>query len=170
MKPRYLICKYKLKNIRGQIAFDKQRHVKLLIEWCDFPFFFPRVSAWTNSEAKKLIRRSSQLIIEITKYFKYFIEIEIVIETDEINKYQSFRSQMNIIIIVIVIAILLTFSWILETREISNLKEVICFIYNYYLTKLSSLVIFSLINFSIFSRVHIRTKGILEKRAIIQKQ
>lgn len=128
MKPRYLICKYKLKNIRGQIAFDKQRHVKLLIEWCDFPFFFPRVSAWTNSETKKLIRRSSQLIIEITKYFKYFIEIEIVIETDEINKYQSFRSQMNIIIIiVIVIAILLTFSWILETREISNLKEVIIF-------------------------------------------
>lgn len=92
-----------------------------------FSFFFPRVSAWTNSEAKKLIRRSSQLIIEITKYFKYFIEIEIVIETDEINKYQSFRSQMNIIIIVIVIAILLTFSWILETREISNLKEVIIF-------------------------------------------
>lgn len=45
----------------------------------------------------------------------------------------------------------------------------ICFIYNYYLTKLSSLVIFSLINFSIFSRVHIRTKGILEKREIIQQ-
>lgn len=34
---------------------------------------------------------------------------------------------MNIIIIIIVIAILLTFSWILETREISNLKEVIIF-------------------------------------------
>lgn len=121
MKPRYLICKYKLKNIGEQIAFDKQRHAKLLIEWCDFSFFFFSFSSvfqrGQTARQKKLIRRSGQLIIEITKYFKYN-EIEIVIETDEIIKCRSIFDRERIIIN----------PFLNSSSPISNLKEQLLFL------------------------------------------
>lgn len=51
-------------------------------------FFFHVFQRGQTARQKKLIRRSGQLIIEITKYFKYN-QIEIVIETDEIIKCRS---------------------------------------------------------------------------------
>lgn len=123
MKPRYLICKYKLKNIGEQIAFDKQRHAKLLIEWCDFSFlfffffFFHVFQRGQTARQKKLIRRSGQLIIEITKYFKYN-EIEIVIETDEIIKCRSIFDREWIIIN----------PFLNSSSPISNLKEQLLFL------------------------------------------
>lgn len=66
---------------------------------------------------KKLIRRSGQLIIEITKYFKYN-EIEIVIETDEIIKCRSIFDREWIIIN----------PFLNSSSPISNLKEQLLFL------------------------------------------
>lgn len=80
-------------------------------------FFFHVFQRGQTARQKKLIRRSGQLIIEITKYFKYN-QIEIVIETDEIIKCRSIFDREWIIIN--------TFlnSWL----PISNLKKMLLFL------------------------------------------
>ena len=82
-----------------------------------FFFFFHVFQRGQTARQKKLIRRSGQLIIEITKYFKYN-EIEIVIETDEIIKCRSIFDRERIIIN----------PFLNSSSPISNLKEQLLFL------------------------------------------